>query len=77
MKAIALYDFSGDKSNEEISFLAGDYIEVLNDGGDDGWWHGKTANGQVGIFPRLYVEKLDAITADHDDFHSARDESPQ
>ncbi|KAI3630280.1 hypothetical protein MIR68_011715 [Amoeboaphelidium protococcarum] len=76
MKAIALYDFSGDKSNEEISFLAGDYIEVLNDGGDDGWWHGKTADGQVGIFPRLYVEKLDAVT-DHDDFHSARDESPQ
>ena len=58
MKAVALYDFDGNKSAEELTFKVGDILTVTNTSTDDGWWEGITAAGQEGIFPELYVQLL-------------------
>lgn len=47
----ALFDFSG--SNDELSFKAGDEIEVLNEVLDD-WWLGEI-DGRKGLFPTNYT----------------------
>ena len=56
----ALYDFTG-KTSSELSFRAGDVIQVMRTktpaGGDDGWWEGEVG-GRAGLFPSLVVEPL-------------------
>ena len=56
----ALYDFSG-KTSAELSFKAGDVIQVMRTktpaGGDDGWWEGEVG-GRAGLFPSLVVEPV-------------------
>lgn len=50
---VALYDLEAE-ADDELSFKAGDVVEVL-ESGDDGWWKGR-CNGQVGLFPVNYVD---------------------
>lgn len=50
---VALYDLEAE-ADDELSFKAGDIVEVL-ESGDDGWWKGR-CNGQVGLFPVNYVD---------------------
>lgn len=59
MRAIALYDFDGILDHGEISFKTGDWITVVDDTSDDGWWVGRTMDGHEGAFPKLYVDVLD------------------
>ena len=52
--AYAVYDFSGETS-DDLSFSAGDMIEVIEIV-DDQWWKG-SLNGNNGIFPANFVSK--------------------
>ena len=55
--ARVIYSYQKD-DEDEISFEAGEIIEVLqeNPAGCSGWWRGKKSNGEIGLFPRGYVE---------------------
>jgi myosin-1 len=50
---VALYDFVGEQP-EDLSFRAGEQIEVLQQN-QNGWWIGKKED-QQGVFPFNYVE---------------------
>ncbi|KAF8064245.1 hypothetical protein FPV67DRAFT_1629313 [Lyophyllum atratum] len=50
----ARHSFSG--SADELSFIAGDEIVVINEV-LDGWWMGEL-NGKTGLFPTTYVEPV-------------------
>lgn len=55
----ALYDYDAE-DEDELTFKAGDHIEVLSKdpevSGDDGWWVGRVnGRGKVGLFPSNYV----------------------
>ncbi|KAJ2709527.1 BAR adaptor protein Hob1 [Coemansia spiralis] len=52
----ALYDFSGEAN--DLTFRAGDTIELVQRTPDkDDWWTGRL-NGRVGTFPGTYVEEM-------------------
>jgi signal transducing adaptor molecule len=57
----ALYDFEPSEAGE-LAFKKGDVIAVLESVYKD-WWKG-SLNGQVGIFPLNYVEKLPEPTVE-------------
>jgi hypothetical protein len=52
---VALYDHEADAA-DELNFLAGDHVEVL-EAGDGGWWKGR-CHGKTGLFPVNYVQAL-------------------
>ncbi|KAL1925433.1 uncharacterized protein VTP21DRAFT_316 [Calcarisporiella thermophila] len=52
----ALYDYEA-RSGAEMSIRAGDLIEVVSRDCAEGWWEGRL-NGQQGLFPSSYVEKV-------------------
>jgi signal transducing adaptor molecule len=51
----ALYDFTPSES-QELGFRKGDIVKVL-DSQYPNWWKGEL-NGQVGLFPNNYVERI-------------------
>ena len=54
LMAVALYDFDAQQDGD-LSFRAGEHIEVVERTVDaNGWWSGKL-NGRTGIFPGNYV----------------------
>ena len=55
-KAIGQWDFNAE-TPEEVSFAAGDVINLLECEADDEWWKGETPDGRVGLFPAAYVAK--------------------
>lgn len=48
----ALFTFTA-QDNDELSFVAGDWITVL-DKSNPNWWKGQV-HGSIGIFPANYV----------------------
>ncbi|KNC80882.1 hypothetical protein SARC_06781, partial [Sphaeroforma arctica JP610] len=50
----ALYDFEAE-NDQELTFHYNDKITILEEV-DDNWYRG-TLNGQIGIFPKTYVDK--------------------
>lgn len=52
--ATALYDYAGNSEMDQISFNAGDKIEVLQKH-QSGWWTGNL-NGTTGLFPVNFVQ---------------------
>jgi hypothetical protein len=48
------------KDADDLSFSAGDIIEIVAET-NDAWWMGKV-NGKQALFPSNYVEKIDAST---------------
>ncbi|KAH8317014.1 hypothetical protein KR074_009125 [Drosophila pseudoananassae] len=59
----ALYDFSSDPGSSELSIVKGEVLSVTRSDVGEGWWEGKNARGQVGLFPAAYVEVLSAAEA--------------
>lgn len=53
----ALYDYTADEENE-ISFVAGDRIVLVQDDTDGSGWSEGEINGQTGLFPTAYVKKI-------------------
>lgn len=54
----ALYDFSGEPGTTEMSITAGEVLSLINTEIGEGWWEGKNAKGETGLFPAAYVRKL-------------------
>lgn len=61
--ARALYDFEGDAANGELSFRAGDMIDVTSMDVGEGWWEGSVNGGSSGLLPASYVELTGAAPA--------------
>ncbi|KAI8040732.1 hypothetical protein M5D96_006675 [Drosophila gunungcola] len=59
----AMYDFSGEPGSSELSIATGDVLSVTRSDVGEGWWEGKNARGQVGLFPAAYVEVMSAAEA--------------
>ncbi|KNC50804.1 uncharacterized protein AMSG_06706 [Thecamonas trahens ATCC 50062] len=53
LRARALYDYTG-RDEEELSFKAGDVIEVLDAQSDNQWYYGRL-DGKHGVVPITYV----------------------
>jgi len=51
---LARYNYQAQEDGD-LSFKRGDRIEILDKKLQD-WWKGKTENGQIGLFPKNYVE---------------------
>ncbi|KAK1225314.1 hypothetical protein PQX77_011732 [Marasmius sp. AFHP31] len=58
----ALHDFQPEK-DDEVSFKAGDRIEVIekDDLYGDGWWQGKNLAGEFGLFPASYTTAVPPV----------------
>lgn len=54
----ALYDFSGEPGTTEMSITSGEILTLLNTEIGEGWWEGRNAKGETGLFPAAYVRKL-------------------
>lgn len=54
LTATALYDWEA-QAPDQISFVEGEVIEVL-DRHESGWWWGRTLRNESGCFPHNYVE---------------------
>lgn len=55
LSARAIYDFTGDEAQGELSLKAGDEVTIHRQDIGDGWWEGES-NGRTGLFPETYVE---------------------
>lgn len=57
--AVCLYDFEPQQEGD-LKIRKGDQIEVLERTADtNGWWRGRSLNGEEGLFPGNYVKQLD------------------
>ncbi|KAI0632703.1 hypothetical protein C8Q77DRAFT_839588 [Trametes polyzona] len=59
-RVVALHDFAG-ASTDELSFKAGDQIDVVSEV-LDGWWMGELG-GKRGLFPTTYTEVINASSS--------------
>ncbi|KAG0013289.1 hypothetical protein BGZ81_001095 [Podila clonocystis] len=62
IRAKAMYDFAG-QDRGDLSFKAGDTINVIDYMNDD-WWRGSLGKN-YGVFPSTYVQKLDSDSDVH------------
>ena len=60
---VALFDFEANNDNE-LSFKAGDVIEMLEEGDNSGWCKGRKA-GNVGFYPATYIKGVYLIFCLH------------
>ncbi len=51
-----MHDFTADDP-EELSFLEGAHLEIIDDKRDDGWWKARL-NGKIGLIPSSFVEDV-------------------
>src|SRR5262245_43475526 len=61
----ALYDFHGDSSQQQLSFVAGDVLFVKEQF-ENGWWFG-IHNSKEGFFPASYVEIISTLEANQNE----------
>ncbi|KAI9333630.1 hypothetical protein BD770DRAFT_477586 [Pilaira anomala] len=57
-KAIVLHPYDAE-SEDELSLLRGEYVEILDREVDEGWWKGMNERGQQGVFPFNFVRELE------------------
>jgi len=61
LKGRALFDYTGNAEQRQISFSKGDVITITNQY-QNGWWAGEL-NGALGYFPATFVEVIDGEVA--------------
>ena len=74
MQLEAVYDFGG-RSADELSFKAGDIIQLIEKV-DAAWWKGKLGRKE-GVFPANYVKVVEDQPAKHKEKHLPQMGSPQ
>ena len=47
-----------DNPDAELPFTAGDYIFIMNENDEDGFFMGEILNGKVGLVPSNFVERI-------------------
>jgi len=57
-QAKAIYDFDAEPGTGEISIHTGEVLTVTRTDVGEGWWEGRRANGECGLFPEAYVEEF-------------------
>jgi len=57
-QAKAIYDFDAEPGTGEISIQTGEVLTVTRTDVGEGWWEGRRANGDCGLFPEAYVEEF-------------------
>ena len=55
-RARVVYSFAA-ADTDEIDISENEVLEILLED-PSGWWRGKNTNGQEGLFPGTYVEKM-------------------
>lgn len=69
------FDFDGVVENGELVLKEGDFVSVTNTNVGEGWFEGRAANGQVGLFPMSYGEVVQNssvnVAADYQQDYSA------
>ncbi|KAJ7178865.1 hypothetical protein C8R43DRAFT_974515, partial [Mycena crocata] len=73
-KALWGYNEEGQQNSNDLSFRAGDTIEIVAETNAD-WWTGRY-NGRQGLFPSNYVEKLSPTPAPYQPRDTYRDAPP-
>ncbi|KAI9359129.1 SH3 domain-containing protein [Pilaira anomala] len=56
-KAMVIHDYVPE-NNDEVKLMRGEYITVVDQLENDGWWKGTTENGETGLFPSSFVQIL-------------------
>lgn len=56
-----MYDFSGEAGTAELSIKVGDILTVTRKDVGEGWWEGRSASGQTGLFPAAYVQVSNSV----------------
>ncbi|XP_030745585.1 sorting nexin lst-4 [Sitophilus oryzae] len=59
-KVKVLYDFQGEPGTAEMSVYAGETLSVTRTDVGEGWWEGLNPQGQSGLFPEAYVERIES-----------------
>ena len=57
-QATTLFKYDGSSAEGELSFSAGETINIMSGFDDealDGWWRGQLVDGTVGVFPSNHV----------------------
>ncbi|KAG1150003.1 hypothetical protein G6F37_002172 [Rhizopus arrhizus] len=58
VKAMVLHDYSAE-NEDEIGLMRGEYITVIDQPEQSGWWKGTNESGQIGIFPSNFVQIIE------------------
>ncbi|XP_064599807.1 sorting nexin lst-4-like isoform X2 [Liolophura sinensis] len=56
LQAKALFAFSGQEADGELTFDEGEILTVVRQDIEDGWWEARNSQGQQGLIPESYVE---------------------
>ncbi|CAO3684493.1 unnamed protein product [Rhizopus stolonifer] len=59
-KAMVLHDYSAE-SEDEITLMRGEYITVLEQPEQSGWWKGANERGKSGVFPSNFVQIIEQV----------------
>ncbi|KAI8080334.1 SH3 domain-containing protein [Thamnidium elegans] len=56
-RAMVLHDYLPE-STDEIKLMRGEYVTVVDQLDNDGWWKGTSESGETGLFPSTFVQIL-------------------
>ncbi|OBZ86800.1 SH3 domain-containing kinase-binding protein 1 [Choanephora cucurbitarum] len=57
-KAMILHDYKPE-NDDEIQLMRGEYVTILDQMENDGWWKGKNEAGNIGVFPSNFAQIVD------------------
>lgn len=67
-----LYEFRGEPGSTEMSITVGEVLTVTRVDVGDGWWEGRNARGEIGLFPAAYVEVMSATEVNQHQHQNAK-----
>lgn len=57
MQCLALYNFQA-SNVDELNFVEGEQLEIIGDGGIDGWIKARNTSGRIGLIPETYIQAI-------------------
>ncbi|KAI8992520.1 SH3 domain-containing protein [Pilobolus umbonatus] len=58
LKAMAIYSYTPE-NEDELQLMGGEYVTIVDQTEDNGWWKGTNESGKTGVFPSNYVQVLE------------------